>query len=148
METIQGRIENKAEGKAKTGAPYLTFTINGKNYNSFNSDHSVFNVGDLVELELEQKGQYKNLVGMKALTEMPANGSNKPNMELKSTIDMVHGVVLNKTEKPHSYEFGKATARHKIYYGDIAELELHIEALKSIGLIDDLEDLEVPKASQ
>lgn len=42
--------------------------------------------------------------------------------------------VINKTEKPHSYEFGKAGARHKVYYNDVKELKLHIEQLKNVGL--------------
>ena len=51
-----------------------------------------------------------------------------------------HDVVIQRTEKPHSYEFGKATARHKIYYGEVSELKEQIEALKSAGFIDDIEN--------
>jgi len=42
--------------------------------------------------------------------------------------------IINKKEKPHSYEFGKAGARHKIYYNTVDELITHIERLKNIGL--------------
>jgi hypothetical protein len=54
-----------------------------------------------------------------------------------------HDVVVTRTDKPHSYEFGKAGARHKIYYNDIRELKEHIDALKEAGLTDEinLEDL-------
>lgn len=46
-----------------------------------------------------------------------------------------HDVVINKTDKPHSYEFGKAGDRHKIYYNTISELKEHLTALKEAGLI-------------
>lgn len=46
-------------------------------------------------------------------------------------------VILNRTDKPHSFEFGKAGARHKIYYNSIQELEAHMEALKAAGLMSD-----------
>jgi len=42
-------------------------------------------------------------------------------------------VVVNKTEKPHSYEFGPANNRHKIYYNDIQELQAHIKSLNDAG---------------
>lgn len=144
MEEIIGRIEKKAEGQAKTGAKFLTYTIDGKNYNTFEEKFFDFNVGEIVKVGLEQNGKYKNVVSMDKSTEQP--GQQKPNVDLKTTIDMVHGVVLNKTEKPHSYEFGKAGSRHKIYYADVKELEVHIEALKTIGLIDDVEIPEQPTA--
>ena len=53
-------------------------------------------------------------------------------------------VVLNRTEKPHSYEFGKSTGRHKIYYSTVEELKQHIESLKAQGLcdLDDFIDVE------
>lgn len=48
-----------------------------------------------------------------------------------------HDVVLTRLEKPHSFEFGKATARHKIYYDNVEELKFHMRALKDAGLIED-----------
>jgi len=42
--------------------------------------------------------------------------------------------VLNVTEKPHSYECGKAGNRHKIYYATTAELKAHLKALEQFGL--------------
>jgi len=42
--------------------------------------------------------------------------------------------VLNKKDKPHSFEFGKAGARHKIYYNTVDELITQIEHLKNCGL--------------
>lgn len=48
-----------------------------------------------------------------------------------------HDVVINRVEKPHSYEFGKAGARHKIYYGEVLELREHIQMLRNAGLIEE-----------
>lgn len=45
--------------------------------------------------------------------------------------------ILNIKDKPHSYEFGKANNRHKIYYNGVKELIDHIKFLKDAGLIDD-----------
>ena len=47
-----------------------------------------------------------------------------------------HDIVIQRTEKPHSYEFGKPSARHKIYYGEVEELFAHIEKLRTAGLIE------------
>ena len=47
-----------------------------------------------------------------------------------------HDIVISRTEKPHSYEFGKAGARHKIYYGNVKELHDQIRMLKAEGLIE------------
>ncbi|MFC1736923.1 hypothetical protein ACFL1X_12470 [Candidatus Hydrogenedentota bacterium] len=45
-----------------------------------------------------------------------------------------HDVVISRTEKPHSYEFGMPGARHKIYYGDVQELKEQIDELTAAGL--------------
>ncbi len=53
-----------------------------------------------------------------------------------------HDIVISRTEKPHSYEFGKAGARHKIYYGDVCDLKDHIRMLKAEGLVEeDIRDM-------
>ena len=135
METVEGRIEKKAEGQAKTGAKFWTFTVSGKNYNTFdNATADKFNVGDLVKLGLEQKGQYKNLVSIEALTELspkvPQNGSNSEISEA------IKGIIVNRTERANSFEFGKATARHKIYYDNLVELKAKIDGLVECGLAE------------
>lgn len=56
-----------------------------------------------------------------------------------------HTIVVNKTEKPHSYEFGKAGNRFKIYYGTIDELKTHLDLLKQENLIDSLADDLIPE---
>ena len=48
-------------------------------------------------------------------------------------------VILTRTDKPHSFEFGKASRRHKIYYGEVADLKIQYAELKEAGFID-LED--------
>jgi hypothetical protein len=46
--------------------------------------------------------------------------------------------IINKTEKPNSFEFGPAGARMKIYFDDVAELVVKIQEVKKVGLIDSL----------
>lgn len=54
-----------------------------------------------------------------------------------------HDIVTTRAEKPHSYEFGKAGSRHKIYYGDVQELKDHLEILRAEKLIEaQIDDLE------
>ena len=53
-----------------------------------------------------------------------------------STITGRHDIILTRIEKPHSFEFGKAGARHKVYYKDIPELQAHIDGLIKAGLYD------------
>ncbi len=43
-------------------------------------------------------------------------------------------VVMNKTEKPNSYEVGKPSARHKIYYDTPDDLKTQIDKLIELGL--------------
>jgi len=45
--------------------------------------------------------------------------------------------IVNSTDKPNSFEFGKAGQRHKIYYNSVNELLTHIEKLKNVGLYKD-----------
>jgi len=43
-------------------------------------------------------------------------------------------VIINKTERPNSYEFGKAGARVKLYFENAEDLALQIKALADIGV--------------
>jgi hypothetical protein len=54
-----------------------------------------------------------------------------------------HDVVIQRTEKPHSYEFGKPSARHKIYYETVEELKAHIENLREAGFIAEFETVKI-----
>ena len=43
-------------------------------------------------------------------------------------------ITLKKVvEKANSYEFGKASNRHKVYYESVEDLIKHVEALKDAG---------------
>jgi len=47
---------------------------------------------------------------------------------------MEEQVVVNKTERPNSYEFGKAGNRHKVYYNDADDLNALLKRLVDAGL--------------
>ena len=138
METIEGRIEKKAEGVAKTGAKFWTFTVSGKSYNTFdNATADKFNVGDLVKLGLEKKGQYMNLVSIEALTELspkvPQNGSNE-------VVGVTEGIAMVNHVFQSSYDFGPASNRHTIKYNTIEELKTKHKELVDAGFIVDDRD--------
>ena len=93
-------------------------------------------------LGIDNPEQYSKL----ALSEMidkKTGGSGKPKWQGKS-LNRSNPVVtetttITKTDKPHSFEAGKAGARHKIYYNNVEELVFHIEMLKNAGLMDTVE---------
>jgi hypothetical protein len=43
-------------------------------------------------------------------------------------------VTISKTERPNSYEFGKAGARVKLYFENAEDLAHQIKALAEIGV--------------
>ena len=43
-------------------------------------------------------------------------------------------LMINKTSKPSSYEFGKAGNRFKLYFDDAKDLNEQINELKNLGL--------------
>ena len=51
-------------------------------------------------------------------------------------------ITLTKVEKPNSYEFGRAGARHKIYYDKPEELKAQIDKLIELGLYSQDENKE------
>lgn len=59
----------------------------------------------------------------------PSQNAPKPQIETSQ-----HTIVINRTEKPHSFEFGKAGNRFKIYYSDIEDLKNHLQMLENAGL--------------
>lgn len=92
------------------------------------------------KLNIDNPGQYtKEALSLKISEKLP-DRSKKPAEAPQSTITAKHDVVITRTEKPHSFEFGKASKRHKIYYGTVAELKEHIDMLKEQGLAD-IEDI-------
>ena len=50
---------------------------------------------------------------------------------------MEQNVTISKTERPNSYEFGKAGNRFKIYFEDAFDLEKQLNALRQLGLFED-----------
>lgn len=46
---------------------------------------------------------------------------------------MEEQIIINKTEKPNSFETGKAGARWKIYFSDATDLAFQIKQLKAAG---------------
>ena len=48
----------------------------------------------------------------------------------------VAGKIKSEKDRPHSYEFGKANNRHKIYYEGEEDLKQHLAFLKNMGLIE------------
>ena len=47
---------------------------------------------------------------------------------------MEEQIVINKTEKPNSYECGKAGNRLKIYFSDADDLKKQLTDLQSLGI--------------
>lgn len=50
------------------------------------------------------------------------------------TAESRSSVVLNKTEKPNSYEFGKAGNRFKLYFDTVENLKLQLKELETAGI--------------
>lgn len=48
-----------------------------------------------------------------------------------------NGTIINIKDKPHSFEFGKAGARMKVYYNEFSEVQAQIDMAVQAGLIDD-----------
>ena len=46
---------------------------------------------------------------------------------------MEEQIIINKTERPNSFETGKAGARFKIYYSNPTDLKNHLKELEEFG---------------
>lgn len=44
--------------------------------------------------------------------------------------------VITIKKRPHSFEVGRASSRHKLYYEEIEDLRKQINALIKLGLLD------------
>ncbi len=84
---IKGKIENKELKKTKANVQYATFTIEGKNFNSFDAVIiNDFNKGDFVEIETktDKTGKFENMISMKKIVESEApKQESKPMPTLK-----------------------------------------------------------------
>lgn len=119
------KVENIDKATTQKGSLYHKLTIDGKIYNYFD-DLGNIKVGDDVLCEFETKGKFTNLKSIEKVT------MEKPGQ----TTLAQHDVIIQRTDKPHSYEFGKANNRHKIYYNKVEELKAHIDMLETAGLLD------------
>ena len=132
------KLEKIETAKAKTGAVYWILTIDAKKYNLWAEPKGV-SEGDFVTCEFETKGAYTNL---KSIVKASGNGSNA---QIQQAIIPTSNIVITRSEKPHSYEFGKPNNRHKIYYNDVAELKDHIAMLELAGYIGSTDFIEEVK---
>lgn len=51
---------------------------------------------------------------------------------------MEEQIIINKTEKPNSYEIGKTGDRFKLYFSDAEDLASQIKELKDKGLYNEV----------
>lgn len=93
---IQGKIEKVAieNGQSQRGAwTRWVFHINEKKYSTFDEGiGNEFKTGDFVEVELEQKGKYMNMVSMRRLEMINAS----PNLQ---NLSGVAGYEFERIEK-------------------------------------------------
>lgn len=126
------QIESKENKQTQTGKPMIVFTIDGKRYNTFDMDLNKYNAGDHVAVKFTQNGKYTNIESMTdGSEEQTKNEASQP-----SNQGIAVSTVMNMTDKPHSYEMGKAGNRHKIYYNTVRELIEHIQSLEENDLLD------------
>ena len=92
----------------------------------------------IVDADLKTKAELKVLIDQA----LQKRNGTAPKANTSSTQTQIskHDIVIQRVEKPHSYEFGKAGNRHKLYYNGVAELTEHLKMLKAAGLIDDDEE--------
>lgn len=124
---------NKIEQKqAKSGAIFHKLTIDGKTYNTFEPLGDL-KVGDIVECEFVQSGEYTNIKTIKKTGE----GSINTPLPINPTAVVTGGIAEVRTIFQNSYEVGKAGNRHTIRYWDAEDLKRQIAALKEAGFWDE-----------
>jgi len=57
-------------------------------------------------------------------------------------IEQIPQVVINRTERPCSFEFGKAGNRFKLYFEDVTDLDNQIKELIAKGYYKKEEEIE------
>jgi len=50
---------------------------------------------------------------------------------------MEEQTIINKTERPNSYEVGKAGGRFKLYFEDSKDLDDQVKSLKALGYLQE-----------
>ena len=76
--------------------------------------------------------------GIQDATEEDVRQYNQAEAPVNAPVSNVSRVI---NESQSSYEFGKATNRHKVYYNNVEDLTDKIKLLKQAGLVED--DLEI-----
>lgn len=76
---------------------------------------------------------YPNCKGIQDATEAEVKEYNNA----EAPVSNVGNIARVFNESQSSYEFGKANNRHKVYYNDVSDLLIKIDALKIAGLIED-----------
>jgi hypothetical protein len=105
-------------------------------------------IGYARKLGIENPENYTKEALSKMIDERTPNSPKKPYKAPESQNIAKHDIVITRIEKPHSFEFGKASKRHKIYYGSVAELKEQYDALKNAGFIDLEDEIEHIKVSE
>jgi len=129
-------IEEKTEALTNTNKPMVKWVISGKKFNTFNEDYNKFKLGDHVKLTTEVNGKYTNIKTMELSTpeESQKEAQNGSNTLRNEAGEIIKGIIINKTQSPNSYEFGKAGNRFKLYFEDVEDLKHKIEELIAEGL--------------
>jgi len=84
-------------------------------------------VGKKVLVEVVEQGKFKNIRAfIKPFDPEVINPLEKPK-------EAVQQIVIHKTERPNSYEFGKAGNRIKVYFDTAQDLNEQITALQELG---------------
>lgn len=83
---------------------------------------------------------------LKEMIQAKVDGKPKSKATPKGTSSgpAIEQITIMRTEKPHSYEFGKAGSRHKVYYGEVSELIAHIKELENSGYLDEAPEIISP----
>lgn len=94
------------------------------------------------KLGIENPEQYTKIELSRKIDERTGSSPKKATGAPQSQITGQHDIIIQRTEKPHSFEFGKASNRHKIYYADIQELKELYQQLKDSGFIELQDEVE------
>ena len=65
------------------------------------------------------------------------NNAEAPKAPVEAPLDSFGSIARVINESQSSYEFGKASNRHKVYYNNVGDLMTKMEELKIAGLVDD-----------
>ena len=92
---ITGKITAKSFAKAKNGANYATFEVDGKKYNSFDEKIiDAFSLDDVVTITTETNGKYENMVSMVKADQSLADKAAEPRvMPVSESTDLLRKIL-------------------------------------------------------